>query len=817
MPTWSEAWNGFGHWWVENRLSVWVVLVAVAVAVYGYRLIATWFGPHDNSSNGIAVGRAKQFDNRSLSLILEQLDASLQKLNFVSQSLAQNSDVFQESRSADWSRSLSLGSLLGKSSTVADKSPDPDAGSAQSDNQAAGSGQGSDAGSDAAKSKASAGSADKQGFSPQFGSAAGDVLTDQMNLAYQIINLRVLNERALSDRLQNGAARLQVVLGFQVSINPPRYAKDCVAVAEIELKLPGGVEPISVVAMIPQEKTYNAATLSSSSDSLDGSVVSAPWRLGAAVGRRRNNVFLHRDSDTVAFERNSGWYGAAFGLRRRKTLDRALSAFGWEFRPVLGRRSVSPGARQMLAVVSLPLADTLSTTERVPPLKVRTRTYWRHYHRRQQTSSVVLGPWPLPLSGPRTIKSEWYDVPVLRTADIQESLSPKVAKVDWTDTGGGTAIVLVEGENFFSGTEVTIGGARYRAGDGKLILKSERAMEIHTTVAALAKGDAVLSGRYGASIPLEAKTTGDPLPGYGINIVDSRLRVEGVEGKFRCLGIPLVSAGGPVTPGGSERPLTPGVFERTPHPIICVDDVVIPQPYYFDDGDPQDPPNSVVARCFVPTKTLDGATSVLFKTPFMGANWAPTSALSEDTVTITRIGGDALIIAGTLPFFEPSPGLPTWLAVLDQDYRLAATGPFIRLTENKLKLTVPDDVIARYEKLHLSLGSRSYLLDLPRAAQAPAAASLDDTQEPPIVKKGSPAIIDFKGSALTQIVSIELGAVILPFQVYGGGSRLRLFLGETETAKPGKFDIGLKTAHGALSASIYVINETGESGTPKEA
>jgi hypothetical protein len=229
--------------------------------------------------------------------------------------------------------------------------------------------------------------------------------------------------------------------------------------------------------MIPQEKTYNAATLSSSSDSLDGSVVYTLWRIGAAIGKRQDAVFLHRDSDTISFERNPGWYGGAFGLRARTNVDPALTAFGWEFRPVLGRQSVSPGARQMLAVVSLPLED-LQQADEVPALSVRTRTYWRRYYRKQQTSSIQLDLWPLPLSGPRTVKSEWYDMAVLGTANIQDSLSPHVAKVDWTDVGGGAAVVLIEGDNFFSGTEVSIGGARYRTGDGDLVLKSERAMEI---------------------------------------------------------------------------------------------------------------------------------------------------------------------------------------------------------------------------------------------------------------------------------------------------------------------------------------------------
>lgn len=645
---------------------------------------------------------------------------------------------------------------------------------------------------------------DKSGFSPQFGSASGDVLSDQMNLAYQIINLRVLNERALSDRLQNGAARLQVVLGFQVSINPPSYAKDCFAVAEIELKLPSGVLPISVVAMIPQEKTYNAATLSSSSDSLDGSVVTAPWRIGAAVGRKQNNIFLHRDSDTLAFERNSGWYGAAFGLRRRKQIDPALTAFGWEFRPVLGRRSVSPGARQMLAVVSLPLEDSETATISVPWLSVRTRTYWRRYHRKHQTSSIRLGLWPLPPSGPRTIKSNWYDVPVLRTADIQESLSPRVATVDWTDVGGGAAIVLMEGENLFSGTEVTIGGARYRGGEGNLVLKSERALEIRTTIAALAKGDAVLSGRYGASAPLLAKPPGEELPKNGINIV-GEARIANTREKFSWMEITLVSA--------TDEHIKAEIFDRTPQPIICIGDAVVPQPYYFDDGEGANE-GRIIVSCLVPTGMLQSAPSVLFKTPFMGANWAPTAALPDDTVTIARIGGGAMIITGAVPFSDPVPDGSKWLAVLDQDYYLGETNVFIRLTDTQLKLTVSEDIVARYEKLHLSLGSRSYLLDLPRAAQPPAPASLDEGQEPPIVKRGAAAVIDFRGSSLNQVADVRLRRAKLAFEAYAGGSRLRVFLRETETERSGKLDLSLITAGETLEASVYVLEETPKPAAP---
>jgi hypothetical protein len=227
----------------------------------------------------------------------------------------------------------------------------------------------------------------------------------------------------------------------------------------------------------------------------------------------------------------------------------------------------------------------------------------------------------------------------------------------------------------------------------------------------------------------------DPLPPVGVNIVGV-VRILNTQEKFSWMEIVLASATG--------EPLRPEIFNRTPQPILCVGDAVAPQPYYFDDGDGADE-GRVIVGCFVPTQMLTGAPSVLFKTPFMGANWAPTGALPDDTVSIVRIGGGALIITGAQPFADPPPGQPTWVAVLDQDYRLDPAGPFIRLTETRLKLTVAEDIVAQYEKLHLSLGARSYLLDLPRPAVAAVSPSLDDNQEPPIAKRGESAVIDFMG------------------------------------------------------------------------
>jgi hypothetical protein len=262
----------------------------------------------------------------------------------------------------------------------------------------------------------------------------------------------------------------------------------------------------------------------------------------------------------------------------------------------------------------------------------------------------------------------------------------------------------------------------------------------------------------------------------------------------------------------TDDPIELEIFDRTPQSIICIGDAVVPQPYYFDDDEADK--ERVIASCFVPTEMLTGATSVLFKIPFMGTNWAPTAALPDDTVTLARIGGGTLIIISAMPFSEPLPGEPTWLAVLDQDYRLGASDAFIRLTENQLKLNVSDDIVSQYQKLYLSRGSTSYLLDLPRAAPAAASASLENSQEPPVVKKVAAAIIDFKGAKLSEVTAVKLGRTKLPYEAYADGSRLRVFLREGETERTGKFDLSLSTADDALEASFYVLDDPPKPAAP---
>ena len=787
------------HWVEVHWLGLTFAALAALLLFAFYRDAATNFGPQDRSGNGIVLGRAKTFDNRSLALMLEQLDASLRAFNVISSSVVQTLGAFQAQRSTKIERSVKVSGMFGQA---------PASGAAK---------DGSEKADTAADDKDPATTPEKTAkdpgagklpsdFAPSFGVAAGDALTDQMNLAYQILNLRMLNERSLSDRLINDHPRLQVVLGFQISIIPPKGKKDCAAVVEIGLKQVDSTDPVSIVALIPQEKTYNAATLSSKADSLDGSVVSGVIKAGVAGARKEQNLFVHRDADTIAFEHFPDWKAGAFGLIKNETKP-SPTVFGWEFRPVLGRRSVSPGIRQMLVVIALPQADRGAAATN---LEIRARSYWRRYERKNQTTSLYLGWWPFILNGPKEIENQTYSIALLPTLQIQERLEPKITKLSWAEAGSGSAVVLIEGQNFFSGTKIIIGGVSYSGGDD-LVFKSDRALELHTTIDALADGDAILSGRFGRSAPL--RPAGD-LPGAGLNIVNvsSTLR-EGDQYSRLCLTIAAAE------PGGS---LTIAMLKTLPEPIIYLNGAHLPFPYdYIEEREGPAPAEGqkdtrvckLKVQAWAPASMLRG--KAMFKVPFCGSDWASSVAIPGSTPTILRLGGDP---DETLVIAAPMSLVGDWVATLDTDYALGASPRFQRLTDRQLSLKLPAKLLSKFDRLQLRLGDKiGYVLDIPPTSATIQGAALDTSQPPPTLQKNRSAVVDLQGTKLTDIESATLGGNV-PIQAYADGTRLRLFLTAAQTANEGKAVIILKTRDGVLKeAPIYVVDASSDADPQKPA
>jgi len=282
------------------------------------------------SCNGISVGDPKVFDNRTLTLMLESLSTTLQSQQnqFIDQkALAAALGLLQGFRSSETTSNLTVTATplpsndiqtVAKSGNV-DSSGKPLPNTLQTT---------TDTKKDAFTPQAPA--LDTlpafSGFNPNYGENVSDLLSDQVNLSYQIFNLRMVLERALSDRLWNSSTRQQVVLGFNVTIDPPRTANDAVAVVEINVTDPK--RHISLVSVLPQEKTYNTAALSTKSHAFGGAAMIKAFQVGYSTRKRGQIFYLYRDADTIAYERMTG--------------DPGTLIFGWMFRPVLGRRSVSP-------------------------------------------------------------------------------------------------------------------------------------------------------------------------------------------------------------------------------------------------------------------------------------------------------------------------------------------------------------------------------------------------------------------------------------------------------------------------------------------
>jgi hypothetical protein len=524
--------------------------------------------------NGVSVGLPKVFDNRSLTLKLEDLDKTLKAqqaansfINFKAVAAAINNVQGLSQTETDTSLSVVGNPTPSRSVTTDIKTGNVDSSGNPLPNSTDRQTQTNQASITPQSPPLDSFGSLPAGFNPSFGNSASDLLNDQVNLSYQITNLQMLIERSLSDRLDTddsiecdksspkicNETRLQTVLGFNVTLDPPRTANDAVAVVEITLKCAEaakcqgiGAENISLVALMPQEKTYNAATLSSKSNAFSGAAVAGAFQVSGGVRHRSQTFYVYKDTDTLSYQ--------------RMTADGDL-VFGWMFRPVLGRRSVAPGLRQLFAVVSLPNVDCYKRDAGcTAKLRPSIRTYWKKYSRGTQTSfesrdanratkfwyglSLELAKPQLFADPPPYLNTaEYPEISVRSTFEYQQALTPIVRRATWHATGEKTAIISVEGNNFFTGTQVMLGDKAYSEDNKNLTIKSNQALELSATLDQLVNGPAAIIGRYGLSAPITQ--IGDPactqnsgaatvscVARYGIEIVSARM-TEPISGNRR--------------------------------------------------------------------------------------------------------------------------------------------------------------------------------------------------------------------------------------------------------------------------------------------
>jgi hypothetical protein len=279
-----------------------------------------------------------------------------------------------------------------------------------------------------------------------YGVSASDILNEQMQLTYEIANLRLLLEGSLNDRvvqLKEGASRVKprVTIGFPITLRPDCRYKSAVAVVEVTVSLVNVEdqvlnenEPIAITALLPREKTYNVAAITEHDTAIGAGIVTHAM-VGASVGwgLTHQKYYVVQDQDTVALTFQPDAQTAA--------------GFLWEFRPVLGRSYVVEGLKQTFVQLAFPaLSSPKDPTNPEAFARVKIRTYWRRYDR---CHGLVLGVVK------DSLRENVVDWPVPRLT-LPLSPSPFSAPNNLEDLANGKMRVTLNGP-FLDGTAVRIG------------------------------------------------------------------------------------------------------------------------------------------------------------------------------------------------------------------------------------------------------------------------------------------------------------------------------------------------------------------------
>ena len=415
----------------------------------------------ESGGNGIEVGAPKIYDDASLRMLLDAARSKLANLSGLNQaSLTQSIGALSGARISESQLGLQVSGPPAPAVTPT----------------------GTDATSSAAGSAATPAAAAPSvpggiAFTPPAGVAPSslDVLNEQMQLTYEIANLQLLLEGALSDRFVTNRrfVKPRMTIGFPISLRAPAQYRNAAAVVEVEVEttqpnLSVSPEPPVITALLPQEKTYNVAAMKDRMTSIGaGAVVGAIGVSGSYISGKKT-LYLVQDQDTIALE------------RQPDPGHPNVTSFLWEFRPVLGQEYVRDGMKQTFVQLAMPVLDAVDCFG-----SIRIRTYWRRFDQKQGiTGEVIDGSLLASSRGGAPLR---FPIP-------RFDLTPFVEDVDYQDLGDGTVLVKVAG-SFLSGTYVQLGLRRYDASSG--LIFEDRGLKFVAPAAALARWMARVVARSG--------------------------------------------------------------------------------------------------------------------------------------------------------------------------------------------------------------------------------------------------------------------------------------------------------------------------------
>jgi hypothetical protein len=272
------------------------------------------------------------------------------------------------------------------------------------------------------------------------GQSSLDTYNESLQLSAEITNTALLLNGALSDSLQvNGQPKTTVTIGFPVTVDAPAPAdKDkSGAVAEVHVSVctASTDEPPSIVTLLPQERTYNVASLVSKSFlGSVSAVLGGVLNVGGGFLWSHQRYFLVQQQETVAFLDTPA--PSPCGGEK-------ATAFVWQVRPVLGKNFIRPGNSVNFVQISIPQVVGASATTSIGQACVS--VVWR--------KPSVMGIFGKKsedyLDEGKASEQKCYEIEYYRTLIDKTTLRV-------TDIGQGAVTVKVGG-TFLSGTTVRLG------------------------------------------------------------------------------------------------------------------------------------------------------------------------------------------------------------------------------------------------------------------------------------------------------------------------------------------------------------------------
>jgi hypothetical protein len=731
-------------------------------------------------AQGIVIGPPKIYDERALQIMLDDLERQLGKTQIVDQTKleAQLGVTSGISRSAS-SFALSLG-VPASPGVVTTNTPNAQGQLVPSQQVV----------TDAGGSPSAPGLPTTTALStaPSAGVNVESLLAEQINLTYRIYNLRLLLNRSISDRLLTPdgtlkdrqtpgkpSTRKQVLVGFSISIQPTEDSKGREAYVQVEVGA-GSKKPPQVVSLMPQEKTYNIATISDKAASFGFAVPISVVTLGLAAGGQKQTLFVYRDADTLARLDGPGRF-----KEKEDSADIESTDFGWSFRPVLGRDYVEPGIRQVFVNLALNADDTAPALE---PLQFSFFYGWRDLKDKMAVKN-----------GPLSVSTRTFgrlDIP--QTSIIRDGLGAGINRVAVSPFNDTSAIVSLGGRNFFPGTSILIGDEVINEASPKLTIPSDDALTFVTSLANLQSGFATVYGRYGLPAPiqnpaapkdykyvLKLSLATKPAPERDSTTVQLQLRdCDNRRAPTECQfpswirdgSVPLlvsIATGNRLVSGASLYEGCPKPEDGLPEPFqkVCylATDIEIPK-----DSLAREQRVSVLVP-FGDARLRDGTPLVnplsFKKLTKLGADSDSEYWLIQATGLKEGIPGRTTIRVGK-DSFKLTCGAPGPAAEKCPDGVSVST-----IGETAVYLSVKKDYFKTTKQLALITENvPAFYLPLPPLPKPDPAV----TGAPPIVIQNSATTVEFAGTGLDQVKSVTFAEKKLQIQASEDGSKLSVFL-----------------------------------------